>query len=248
MVNIHERIDYLQREQLKIIQDDRYFSYGVDALILSYFVQFTKRDKVIYDLCTGQGIVPLLLTTKIKQQQLDTHITGIEIQQELADLATRSVQLNELERCITIKQQDVLDLPKQLEHSSVDMITVNPPYFTANQSFQHHNKHHRIARHEIAIRLEELFKVMKYLLKNKGVVYMIHRTERLDDIISTGRQYNINIKEIHPIYSSRASDESLLSVIKFVMNGKSNIKMSKPFYIYDESGEYSKEMMDIYYG
>lgn len=162
MLQPGERLDYLIREDLRIIQNDAVFSFSTDALLLGHFTEVRKRDRIL-DMCAGNGVIPLLLSDKGNNV-----ITGVEIQPQLVNMAVRSVQYNHLEDRITMVEMDINALIQAYSPAQFDLITCNPPYFKANQTNQHQLEAHKIARHEIYCTLDDCLRVSNHLLKEGG--------------------------------------------------------------------------------
>nr|WP_145406587.1 tRNA1(Val) (adenine(37)-N6)-methyltransferase [Paenibacillus xylanexedens] len=236
-----ERIDDLLSHDLRIIQSDEVFSFSMDAVLLARFASVPKRGRVL-DLCTGNGVVPILLTTRTQAS-----LEGIEIQPRLADMARRSVQLNELETSILIREGDLRELVNETGHAVYDAITVNPPYMPLNGSDLKANTHQAMARHEIGCTLEEVIQACNRLVRNGGKVSMVHRPQRLGEIISLMRQYKLEPKRIRMVHP-RAHLEANMVLIEAMKDGKPEVRMLPPLIVYNEQGNYCDEIMDIYYG
>lgn len=241
MIEPHERIDDLFREEMKIIQSKEVFSFSVDALLLANFVTLRKQGAII-DLCSGNGIIPLLLS-----HRTDLMIDAIEIQTRLVDMAERSIKMNDKTAQINLIEGDINNIAKYYPHSSFDVITVNPPYFTENQPLKQRNAH-AYARHEILTTLEQVVAACRYLIKNKGRLYMVHRAERSTEVIAILQNNNFRVSHIQYVYNARDSNEALFVLIEAVFHSKAYVKVLPPFYIYNIDGEYSKEMLEVYYG
>lgn len=241
MLKENERIDELFREQMKIIQSDETFSFSVDALLLAEFVKPKKRVKEIVDLCSGNGIVPLLLSHKT-----NAYITGVEIQKRLIDMANRSIKMNKKAEQIEMVELDINNIYEHFKHSIADVITVNPPYFKNNQPI-HKNTHHQIARSEILINLEAIIKACRYLIKNKGKIYMVHRAERSGEVIEYMHNYGFRVSRMQFVYSTKNSKYALFVLIEAIFNSDAFVKVEPPFYIYNNDRTYTKEMLQIYY-
>lgn len=241
MLKPHERIDDLIRENMKIIQSREVFSYSVDALLLADFVTLRKRDKII-DLCSGNGVIPLLLS-----HRTDNAIEGLEIQAPLVDMARRSIVLNKKENQINIVQGDLNNIKSYHEHSTFDVITVNPPYFTSDQPLKLRDAH-AYARHELLTTLEQVVIACKYLIKNKGRLFMVHRAERSMEVVATLMANNFRVTRTQFVYNAPNSSEALFVLIEAVFHSKSYVDVLPPFYIYDSNGGYSREMLEVYYG
>lgn len=242
MLNSGERLDQLLREEFEIIQNDDVFSFSTDALLLGDFTKVRNKDKVM-DLCSGNGIIPLLLAHKSQAS-----IEAIEIQEALVDMAKRTISHNQLEDQISINQMDLKNVSTSYPPSTFDVVTVNPPYFKENQQIQHQKEAHKIARHEIYCTLDDVLKASKHLLKQGGKLAMVHRAERLMDVLSAFRQYKIEPKRLRMVYSTPNKKEAVTILVEGRSGGQAGLKVEQPFYIYDENGDHSKEMKVVYYG
>ncbi|EIQ3759688.1 tRNA1(Val) (adenine(37)-N6)-methyltransferase [Staphylococcus pseudintermedius] len=241
MLQPGERLDYLIREDLRIIQNDAVFSFSTDALLLGHFTEVRKRDRIL-DMCAGNGVIPLLLSDKGNNV-----ITGVEIQPQLVNMAVRSVQYNHLEDRITMVEMDINALIQAYSPAQFDLITCNPPYFKANQTNQHQLEAHKIARHEIYCTLDDCLRVSNHLLKEGGRVVMVHRAERMLDLFESMRHYRIEPKRLHMIFSKPGKAAQTI-VVEGRKGGRQGLDIAPPFYIYDEQGDYTSEMKEIYYG
>ncbi|MDT0943233.1 tRNA1(Val) (adenine(37)-N6)-methyltransferase [Staphylococcus pseudintermedius] len=241
MLQPGERLDYLIREDLRIIQNDAVFSFSTDALLLGHFTEVRKRDRIL-DMCAGNGVIPLLLSDKGNNV-----ITGVEIQPQLVNMAVRSVQYNNLEDRITMVEMDINALIQAYSPAQFDLITCNPPYFKANQTNQHQLEAHKIARHEIYCTLDDCLRVSNHLLKEGGRVVMVHRAERMLDLFESMRHYRIEPKRLHMIFSKPGKAAQTI-VVEGRKGGRQGLDIAPPFYIYDEQGDYTPEMKEIYYG
>ncbi|EPD5421346.1 tRNA1(Val) (adenine(37)-N6)-methyltransferase [Staphylococcus pseudintermedius] len=241
MLQPGERLDYLIREDLRTIQNDAVFSFSTDALLLGHFTEVRKRDRIL-DMCAGNGVIPLLLSDKGNNV-----ITGVEIQPQLVNMAVRSVQYNHLEDRITMVEMDINALIQAYSPAQFDLITCNPPYFKANQTNQHQLEAHKIARHEIYCTLDDCLRVSNHLLKEGGRVVMVHRAERMLDLFESMRHYRIEPKRLHMIFSKPGKAAQTI-VVEGRKGGRQGLDIAPPFYIYDEQGDYTPEMKEIYYG
>ncbi|WP_214543130.1 tRNA1(Val) (adenine(37)-N6)-methyltransferase [Staphylococcus pseudintermedius] len=241
MLQPGERLDYLIREDLRIIQNDAVFSFSTDALLLGHFTEVRKRDRIL-DMCAGNGVIPLLLSDKGNNV-----ITGVEIQPQLVNMSVRSVQYNHLEDRITMVEMDINALIQAYSPAQFDLITCNPPYFKANQTNQHQLEAHKIARHEIYCTLDDCLRVSNHLLKEGGRVVMVHRAERMLDLFESMRHYRIEPKRLHMIFSKPGKAAQTI-VVEGRKGGRQGLDIAPPFYIYDEQGDYTPEMKEIYYG
>lgn len=241
MLNEYERIDQLLKEDLSIIQNPNVFSFSTDALLLGHFTHIRKNDKVL-DLCSGNGILPLLLSYKSSQK-----IEGIEIQAQLVDMARRSFQYNQLEHRLIMHHMDLKEVIQHFKPSQYSLVTCNPPYFKINQSHQHRLEAHKIARHEVMCTLGDCTQAARHLLKEGGRFIIVHRADRMMDVLTEMRNANIEPKLAHFIYSKKEKDAHAI-VIEGRKGGNQGLKLRPPFYMYNENGDYTKEMREIYYG
>lgn len=235
---INERIDLVPGTDLKIIQNKEKFSYGTDAIFLSHFA---KGKGVVVDLGTGTGIIPLRLYGK---GNVDI-IYGIEIQEEVANMAKKSMELNNLEDKIKIIDLDLKDLPTKFGKNTVDTITTNPPYMKAGGALVNNEENFALSRHEIACTLEDIVRISHYLLKPLGKFYMVHRPDRLVDIIYTLRKYKIEPKYIRFV-QPKINKKPNLILIEAVKDGKPDLKFYDPLIVYNEDGSYTDEIHKIY--
>lgn len=204
---------------LKIVQDKDYFKFSLDSLLLSEFVEIEKSDKRLLDLCSGNAPLPLIVG---KNHNIE--ITGVEVQKEIYDLAIKSIEINKLSN-IHILNSNAKDLKNYFPGNNFDIITCNPPFFKYNQtSLINESKIKAIARHELTITLEEIFNVTKYLLKDNGKFYLVHRPERLEEIIRLAHQYNLHPKKIIFI-SSNIKKPAQMVLIKMVKNAQIGVKV-----------------------
>ena len=189
-LNNNERIDDLEYENLKIIQNKEGFCFGIDSVLLSDYAKNIKKDAIVVDIGTGTGIIGLLLCKKAKLKK----IYGVEIQEDVAKMAERSVQLNSLEDKFEIINIDINNISDKLDNNSIDVIVTNPPYKKKNTGLLNEEEKKLISRHEIKCTLEDIVKTSYKLLKSKGEFYMVHRPERLVDILNIMRNYKIEPK------------------------------------------------------
>lgn len=237
----NERIDDLEFKNLKIIQNKDGFCFGIDSILLTDFAKNIKQNSKVIDLGTGTGIIPILLYGKTK----NTKFVGVEIQPEVAEMANRSVKLNLLENNIEILNTNILELSKIYNRGSFDVVTTNPPYKKINTGEKNEKENKLISRHEITASLDDFIKISFNLLKDKGSFYMVHRPERLAEIIYKLKQNKLEPKIIRLVYSNNKSEPKLV-LIKSVKNAKEFLKIEKPLFIYDEDGNYTDEILEIY--
>ncbi len=239
-----ERIDDLLADQtMQIIQSPTVFSFSIDAILLADFASAPRTRGKILDLCTGNGVVPLLLS-----QRSNVPITGVELQARLFDMARRSIRLNKLTSQINMIHGDLKEMPAYFKNNKFDLVTVNPPYFqTVNKKHQNDNEFKTIARHEIFCTLEEVISACSRLVKSGGKVAMVHRPSRFVDIITLFRQYKIEPKRIRFIYPKEGKEANIL-LIEGIRDGNPDIKLLPPLYTFDKDGTYSEELEGILYG
>ncbi|WP_284642814.1 tRNA1(Val) (adenine(37)-N6)-methyltransferase [Paenibacillus silviterrae] len=236
-----ERIDDLLTHDLRIIQSDEVFSFSLDAVLLARFCYVPPRGRIV-DLCSGNGVIPLLLTTRTK-----AHITGVEIQDRLADMARRNIRLNGLEDRIHMIHGDLRDPAAELGNGAFDVVTVNPPYLPVPNGDQNMNPHFAAARHEVHATLEDVVRASARLVRSGGRVAMVHRPSRLVEIFCTMRQYRLEPKRIRFVHP-RADLEANMVLIEALRDGKPEVRMLPPLIVYKNKTEYSDELMEVYYG
>lgn len=234
-----ERIDDLQYKGLKIIQNTDGFCFGVDSVLLTEFAKDMKKNKTIVDLGTGTGIIGILLSKKVEASK----VIGIEIQKDVAEMASRSVELNNLQNTMQILNEDVKNL--SLEKNSFDYVVTNPPYKKVGTGIINKEDKQIISRHETTVNLDEWIKVASNLLKDNGAIYMVHRPERLNEIIENLRKYRLEPKRIRFVYPKISKDANLV-LIKAVKYANSFLKVEKPLIIYNEDGSYTDEILKIF--
>ena len=237
----NERIDDLELNGLKIIQNTDGFCFGMDSVLLSDFAKEIRNGATVLDLGTGTGILGILLCGKTNLKK----VTGIEVQKEVAEMASRSIILNNLKDRFEIINDNIKNLDKYFELGSIDAIVTNPPYKKPNSGLINENKAKLISRHEIEASLEDFIKISSKLLKNSGELYMVHRPERLADIIELMRKYKLEPKKLKMV-SPNVNKEPNLILIKAVKNGKPFLKLEKNLYVYRENGEYTEDILKIY--
>ncbi len=233
--------DLLGYKEIKIFQNTQMFNFSLDSVLLPNFVTLKKETKKIMDIGCGNAPIPLILTTKI-----DAQIIGVEIQKDVSELAIKSIDYNNLNDKISIINADINEIYKQLPTESFDTITCNPPFFKINElTKQNESEYKKIARHEIKLNLEQLCEIARYLLKTNGNIAIVHRPERLIDIISTMLKYNIQPKIIRFVYPKVGKDANCI-LIEGTKNGLSGVKILKPLYVHNEDGSYSEEVLKYF--
>lgn len=237
----NERIDDLEFKNLKVIQNKNGFCFGMDAVLLSDFAKNIKRNATVLDLGTGTGIIPILLCGKTELKK----VIGVEIQEEVAKMAKKSILLNSLEGRFEILNCNIKELNKIYKKQTFDVIVTNPPYKKQNSGIVNENEKKVISRHEITANLEDFIKIAKDLLKDKGELYMVHRPERLVDILELMRKYRIEPKVLKMVCPNKNKEPNLV-LIKGVKNAKPFLKIEKNLYVYDTENKYTKEILEIY--
>ena len=233
--------DLVYFDNLKIVQNKEYFNFSLDSVLLPNFCCLNKSIKKIIDLCTGNAPIPLILST-----MTDAEIIGVEIQKNIYDLAIKSVKINNLDKKIKIINEDVRKIDSYFETDTFDLITCNPPYFRLNEkSILNDNSVKSIARHEININLNDIMKISKKLLKNNGSLCLVHRTDRLIEIIDSMKKNNIEPKRIRFIYP-KVGKESNLVLIDGHKNGKPGLKILDPLYVHNDDGSYTEEVLKMF--
>ena len=236
----NERIDDLERNHLKLIQDPGRFCFGMDAVLLSGFAKAKAGDRVL-DLGTGTGIIPILMSAKTEA----AHLTGLEIQKESADMADRSVRLNSLQDRIRIVEGDIKEAGAMFGPASFEVITCNPPYMIAQHGIQNPDAPKTIARHEVLCTLEDVIGQSAKLLVTGGKFYMVHRPFRLAEIITLMCQYKIEPKRMQLVYPFVDREPNMV-LIEGCRGGRSRLTVEKPLIIFQEPGVYTPEIREIY--
>lgn len=240
-LKLNEKIEDLQYNGLKIIQSDDGFKFGVDAVILADFAKRNLNNTTVLDIGTGTGIISILLAAKTKLNK----IIGLEIQKEVCEMAKRSVKLNNLEEKIEIINEDVKNIESIIKKTSIDIIVTNPPYQKNNTGITNENKKESISRHEVLCTFTDICKAAKYALKPLGKMYIIHRPERIADIICGLRNNGLEPKEIRFVQPYQDEKPNLV-LVKAVKGANQFLKVLKPLIIYEKNGDYTKEILKIY--
>ena len=231
----------LNYKDLVIMQNTDWFSFSLDSVLLPNFVTINKNIENIIDFCTGNAPIPIILSTKTNAK-----IYGVELQKEIYELAVKTIKLNNLENKIEIINDDIKNLSNYFETEFFDIITCNPPYFKYSENSNiNKNKIKTIARHEVYINLNIIFSIAKKILKNGGVIAMVHRPDRVIEIIETRKKNNIEPKKIQFIYPKENSECNAI-LIEGKKNGKPGLKILKPVYVHDEDGNYKEDIKKIF--
>lgn len=240
MILEDERIDDLQCKGYRLIQKPKGFCFGVDAVLLSDFARIKKNQRVL-DLCTGSGVIPILLAAKTEGD----HFSGLELQEEYADMAGRSVQMNGLEEKINIICGDVKDIKKLFAPASFQVVTVNPPYMTEHHGLTNLYEPKTIARHEVMVSLEDVVAAAGYVLPESGSFFMIHKPFRLAEIFKIMKKYHLEPKRMRLVHPS-VEKEPTMVLIEGLKGGRERITVEPPLIIYKEQGVYHDEISRIY--
>jgi tRNA1(Val) A37 N6-methylase TrmN6 len=237
-----ERLDYLIQNKLDIIQSPTVFSFSLDAVLLGHFVNIPIQKGRILDLCTGTGAVALLLSNRSKAK-----ITGIEIQERLCDMAERSVKVNQKEEQITIIQGDIKAAPTLVGQREYDVVTCNPPYFSSkNVQDYNYNEHFAIARHEIYCSLEDVIRTSSQLLKQGGKAAFVHRPNRLIDLLTLMRTFQLEPKRLQFVYPKEGKEANMI-LVEGTKDGKPDLHLLPPLFVYNDKNEYTESIQRIFY-
>lgn len=239
----NERIDDLEIKNMKIIQNKDGFCFGIDSVLLSDFAKEIKDNSKVVDLGTGTGILGILLCAKTNLKE----ILGVEIQEEVANMAQRSIELNNLKNRFKILNDNIKNIEKNNINlkNNFDYVVTNPPYKKLNTGKINENEKKLISRHELTANLDDFIKTASFLLKDKGTLFMVHRPERLVDILEKMRKEKIEPKELKFIYP-KINKEPNLILIKGVKNANPFLKIDKPLCVYNEDGNYTDDILKIY--
>lgn len=230
----------LNYEGLKIVQDTEGFKFSLDTILLANFVKIKKTKTKLIDLCTGNIPIPLILS---KNKNLD--IYAVELQEKVFKQAQKAIKINNLKN-ITLINEDVKNIGKKFETDTFDIITCNPPFFKFSEKTNStKNKMKSIARHEIEVNLLQIMQISRKILKNNGYLYIVHRTERLIEILECMKKNNIEPKTIQFVFPKK-SKESNIVLIEGSKNGKSGIKILKPLIVHNEDGTYKKNIINMF--
>ncbi|MBR5945029.1 MAG: tRNA1(Val) (adenine(37)-N6)-methyltransferase, partial [Lachnospiraceae bacterium] len=236
-----ERLDDLERNNLKIIQNPKKFCFGIDAVLLTSYIKVKKGEKLC-DLCCGNGIIPLLMSAKSEGE----HFTGVEIQEECADLAKRSVEGNELNNKIDIVCGDIKNVTALFKAGSFSAVSVNPPYMIGGHGLVNPADAKAIARHEVLCSLDDVVAAAAYLLPPGGRLYMVHRPFRLSEIFERMSAYKLEPKKMQLVYPFVDKEPNMV-LIEAVKGGKPRLTVEKPLIVYKEPGVYTTEVEDLYH-
>jgi len=237
----NERIDDLQLNNLKIIQNKDGFCFGIDSVLLSDFAKEIPTNSKVLDLGTGTGILGILLCGKTKLSK----IYGIDIQKDVCDMASRTIKLNQLEERFEIINTNIKALKNIFKENTFNAIVTNPPYKKDNSGLKNESETKLISRHEITASLEDFINISAKLLKNNGSIYIVHRPERLSDLMYLLRKYNLEPKKLRMVQSYYNSKPKLI-LVKATKNAKPFLNIEQPLIIYNKDGSYTEEIFEIY--
>jgi len=226
-----------------IYQDEDYFAFSLDSVLLANFVTIKLSDKRIVDFCCGNAPIPMLMSFRTKAR-----IFGVELQKEVFNLGYDSIVENKMDKQIELINGDVRKVSDLFDSESMDIVTCNPPYFKyQGDSLVNNNDVKTVARHEVKLNLEDVLKSCKYVLKNGGTFAMVHRPERMIEIINLMQKYGIEPKKMRLVYPKIGKDANIL-LIEGIKNGKSGLKVMSPLYTHNDDGSYVNEIREMFGG
>ncbi len=240
MIYDDERIDDLQCRGYRLIQKPKGFCFGMDAVLLANYAQVHKGEHVL-DLCTGSGVIPILLAARSQGEQF----CGLELQEEYADMAKRSVILNHLEEKVSIQCGDVKNIREYYKENSFQVVTVNPPYMINHHGLENQYEPKNIARHEVMLTLSDVVAAASYVLPQKGSFYMIHKPFRIAEIIRIMKQYDLEPKKIrfvHPYIDK----EPTMVLIQGIKGARERVTVEAPLVVYETKNKYTHEIHEVY--
>lgn len=233
--------DLIGYKDMKVIQNPKWFSFSLDSVLLPRFVTINKDVKNILDIGTGNAPIPLILSTRT-----NAHIFGVEIQKDIYELALETIQLNNLSEQIQLINDDIKNINQYFESGFFDVIVSNPPYFKIGEKARKNDDIHKtIARHEVMLNVEDIVKIAGIYLKNKGVLAVVHRSDRLIELIEIFRKYKIEPKKIQLIYPKKDTEANIV-LIEGRKGGKPGLKVLPPLVAHNEDGSYSKEITNYF--
>lgn len=244
----NERLDDLGIKNLKIIQNKEYFCFGTDSVLLANFVNSNNMKNNIIDFCSGSGVIPVIISAKKKCNK----ILAIELTNQMYDLLEKNIEYNKLREKIISLNEDIKNVKsirkKMIEcfnQGVADIIVCNPPYKKIGTGIKNTGDVKYIARHEVCCNLEDIFKSSSELLNTKGKLYIVHKPERLTDLIAIARKYRLEAKRIRFVQPNLNLKPSIV-LIEYVKDGKNEVVIEKTLIEYKENGEYTEEFLQIY--
>ena len=241
LVRSNERVDDLERNGYRLIQNPEVFCFGIDAILLAHFAKVSNAKQKVLDIGTGTGIIPIVMHAIYGKGTF----TGIDIQESMIEMASRSVKLNEIEDDVTMKVVDIKCCKEHFSAGQFDIITCNPPYMKGHAGLKNEHPSKTIARHEVACTLEDIIEGAGYMLKYGGKLCMIHRPHRLVDIFTAMRNNKIEPKVMRMVYP-KIGKEPTMVLVEGVKNGNPELRVQTPLYVYNEDGTYTDEINQIY--
>ncbi len=241
LVRLNERVDDLERNGYQLIQNPEVFCFGIDAILLAHFAKVSHAKQKILDIGTGTGVIPIVMHAIYGKG----HFTGIDIQEEMIEMASRSVCLNEIQEDVMMKVMDIKEYKAYFSSGSFDIITCNPPYMKGHAGLKNEHPSKTIARHEVACTLEDIIEGAGYMLKYGGKLCMIHRPHRLVDIFMAMRQNKIEPKVMRMVYP-KAGKAPTMVLVEGVKHGKPELRVQPPLFVYNEDGTYTDDINEIY--
>lgn len=235
-----ERIDDLQRNGYRLIQNPKLFCFGMDAVLLSTFATAAPGQKVL-DMGTGNGVIPILMEAK----NPGAYFTGLEIQDLSFDLASRNVKLNKLESQVNMVQGDIKEASRIFGEASFNVVTSNPPYMNENHGIVNPDSAKAIARHELLCSLDDVIREASRCLKVKGHFFMVHRPQRLISIINTMTKYHLEPKRMQMVHPYADKDANMV-LIEAVKCGRSQLQTESPLIVYNKDGSYTEQLLSMY--
>lgn len=243
-----KRLDDLNLGGLKVYQETEYFCFGIDSVLLANFVNSNSSKNNIVDLCSGSGVIPVIMSAKKKYNK----IIGIELQQEMYNLLQENIAINKLEEKIIGINEDIKniesikeELIKNIGCNRVDIVTCNPPYKKKGTGIENENDVKYIARHEIKCNIEDIFKTTANILKSKGKLYLVHKPDRLVDLFEIARKYKLEPKTVRFVHPTATKAPSIV-LIEYIKDGGNELKILDPLIEYNEDGSYTDEIYEIY--
>ena len=243
-----ERVDDLNLNGKKIIQDTDLFLFGMDSVLLANMVKNTNKDANILDLGTGSAVMPVILSEKVKCNK----IIGVELQEKMYNLAVKNIELNELSGKVYAVKEDLKNVDsirKQVieitGRDTVDIVISNPPYKKVGTGTVNDVDEKYIARHEVKCTLEDIFVTSSKLLKFKGKLYIVHKPERIADLICIGRKYNLELKTLVFLQPTKTKKPSIV-LCEYVLGGGNECIVLPSIIEYDEDGNYTDRIYEIY--
>ena len=241
LVQSNERIDDLEINGYRLIQNPEVFCFGIDAILLAHFAKVKGTNQKILDIGTGTGIIPIVMHANYQKGEY----IGIDIQADMVEMANRSVRLNAIEEDVKMLHMDIKAYKEHFDTCAFDIITCNPPYMKGEAGLKNDHPSKMVARHEIACTLQGIIEASSYLLKYNGKLCMVHRPHRLVEMMTYMKQYKLEPKRLRFIHS-KVDKEPTMILIEAVKNAKPELRVQPPLIIYNKDGSYTDEIYEIY--